>query len=103
MPREPKKIRDSARGEQCCIRLPGVCNYDPEKTVFAHVASVRLGHGMGIKTTIGCYACSDCHDVVDRRVKLPSNLSETDVKIAFYEGILETIDRLFKKGLLKYV
>ena len=101
--REPKKVRDSARGEQCCVRLPGVCSFDPETTVFAHISKVRQGHGMGIKTDKGSYACSKCHDVVDSRAPLPKHLSKMEVVIAFYEGVFETQDRLFKKGLWIYV
>lgn len=103
MPREPKKVRDSAKGEQCCIRLEGVCSFDPEKTVFAHVVGVRMGHGMALKTSIGCYADNKCHDVVDGRVKRPAHLSHEAVRIAFYEGVIETQLKLLEKGLLKYV
>ena len=55
------KIRASARGERCQIRFPGICNHDPETTVFAHY---RLAGycGTGIKPPdfMGAYACSDC-------------------------------------------
>ena len=42
------KITQSARGERCQIRFPGICNHDPETTVFAHY---RLAGycGTGIK------------------------------------------------------
>ena len=57
------KITQSARGERCQIRFPGICNHDPETTVFAHY---RLAGycGTGIKPPdfMGAYACSRCHD-----------------------------------------
>ena len=46
-----KKIRNSARGQDCTLRIPGVCNFNPETTVLAHVGKDR---GMSIK----------CHDTM---------------------------------------
>ena len=89
-------IRKSAKGETCTVRLP-CCNHDPETTVFAHINGVRFGHGMGKKTRWGAYACSACHDELDRRT---TNFEFEFVKLAHYEGCFETQDRLVKKGLL---
>ena len=60
------RLRVEAKGEDCMIRLPGTCNFDPETTVLAHI---RRGAGMGRKPTdlCGVYACSACHDVIDGR------------------------------------
>ena len=64
------KITQSARGERCQIRFPGICNHDPETTVFAHY---RLAGycGTGVKPPdfMGAYACSRCHDEADRRTR----------------------------------
>ena len=53
------KITQSARGERCQIRFPGICNHDPETTVFAHY---RLAGycGTGIKPPdfMGAFALS---------------------------------------------
>ena len=35
-----KKIRNSARGQDCALRIPGVCNFNPETTVLAHVGVI---------------------------------------------------------------
>lgn len=95
-----KKITQSAAGENCAVRIQFVCNHNPQTVVYAHVNGVRFGHGMGIKTKIGAYACSACHDVLDGRVRRPDGLSVTDVKIAHYEGVIETMIRLFDKGII---
>lgn len=60
-----KKIMQSARGKQCTLRLVGICNFDPETTVAAHVG---LRRGMGIKAgdNMVVYACSACHAEIDR-------------------------------------
>lgn len=99
-PKPIKKIMQSARGEYCTVRLPFVCNGNSETTVFAHIPGVRFGHGMGIKTKFGAYACSSCHDVLDGRVPRPKGLSQEFVKLAHYEGVIETLEKLSEKGLV---
>jgi hypothetical protein len=39
------KITQSARGENCTIKLIDVCNGNPDTVIYAH--SNRLKHGMG--------------------------------------------------------
>jgi hypothetical protein len=95
-----KKKTDSARGEDCTIRLPGVCNFKPETTVACHVSGVRFGHGTGIKTKFFAYGCSSCHDVVDGRRKRPDGMSKEAVQVAHLEGVLETMMKLQNKGLV---
>jgi len=57
------KLRQSARGQQCQVRVPGVCNFDPSTTVLAHLNSA----GMALKAhdIHGAYCCSDCHAWLD--------------------------------------
>lgn len=90
------KITESARGEQCQVRIPSYCNYRPETTVFAH----KNGAGMGTKANDmhGAYACSRCHDVIDGRVK--TNYNKDHLKLWFYESIFRTNLLLIEKGLI---
>ena len=37
------KITKSAMGEECQVRLIGICNYNNETTVFAHYRKGGLG------------------------------------------------------------
>jgi len=64
-----QKLRDSARGKGCTLRLVGVCNHDPETTVLAHLPCGQKGMGMKGFDVIAVYACSSCHDVIDGRAK----------------------------------
>src|ERR1044071_1773308 len=41
-----KKLRDSARGEECTLNVYGVCNNNPETTVLAHLPDESNGMGM---------------------------------------------------------
>ena len=88
-------ITKSAKGEDCTIRIPGVCNFDAATTVLAH----RNGGGMGGKTPDyqGAYACSACHDVYDRRVSHPDGMY---VNACFADGVNRTQERLKEKGLI---
>ena len=38
------KLRKLARDRECQVRIPGICNHNPETTVLAHLG----GAGMGI-------------------------------------------------------
>lgn len=60
-----KKILRSAKGAPCALRLPGICNNNPETTVWAHLNG--FGKGMGMKThdILGFPACSACHAEYD--------------------------------------
>ena len=72
-----QKLRKSAKGQQCQVRLPGICNFDTETTVLAHLG----GGGMGIKKDDihAAFACSDCHDEIDRRTyKLTNDYVELE-------------------------
>jgi len=95
------KITQSARGKNCTIRLPNVCNHNNETTIFAHINGIRFGHGVGIKVNdmFGAYSCSDCHDAVDGRAK--TMYTKDELHIAHLEGILETMIILHKEGLIK--
>lgn len=94
------KITDSARMQDCTIRFPGICSFNPEETVFAHISGVRFGHGTAIKTKFGAYACARCHDLVDSRLTRPSEVTRQDVLMAHYEGTFETMILLNKKRLI---
>lgn len=60
-------LRQSARGETCTLRL-GCCNNDPSTTVLAHLRFFSWA-GMGQKPDdlLAVFACSACHDAIDRR------------------------------------
>jgi hypothetical protein len=60
-------IRKSAKGEECTLRIPGVCNGDNSTVVWCHSNNIRDGKGMGLKSRDeeGCYGCSSCHAWID--------------------------------------
>lgn len=81
-------LRDLARGQPCMVRLPNVCNGNPETTVLAHYRLAgTCGAGTKPDDEQGAWACSACHDECDRRTRK----LETDfVRLAHAEGVLRT-------------
>lgn len=98
------KIRQSARGEECQIRIPGVCNGNPETTVWAHANGSAAGKGIGMKSPdiLGAYACSNCHDAYDRRqyARIGCLFSREQVELMFWQGHARSVRILMDKGIL---
>ncbi len=97
-----RRIRESARGEDCSIRMIGVCNHDSATTVWSHWPGLAGGRGMGLKSNdlCGAYACSACHDVVDMRSDPPEGMTRQAVEIDWHEGHLRSLVRLCEKGIV---
>ncbi|GAB2798985.1 DUF1364 family protein [Halomonas shantousis] len=93
-----QKIRDAARGEECTLQIPGICNHNPDTTVLAHLPSETNGMGTKSSDVSSCFACSSCHDAIDRR----TCISITDEEREFYmrRGQARTIERLYAKGVI---
>jgi uncharacterized CHY-type Zn-finger protein len=91
------KIRKSARGEDCQIRIPGVCTFDPDETVLAHDG----GAGIAMKSNDihSAYACYRCHMAVDGHIK--TMYTKTELQLMFYDGMVRTQLILIEKGLIK--
>ena len=91
------KYRQSAKGQQCQVRIPGVCNFNPETVVLAHLN----GGGMGMKRPDihGAYCCSACHDVLDGRVR--SDYVAEMKWLFHHEGVIRTQEIMIKEGVLK--
>lgn len=93
-----KKLRDSARGRDCEVRLYPYCNEMSETVVLAH----KNGGGMGMKAPDihGAFCCSACHDIIDGRVN--TSLTAGDIIRALYEGIFRTQTIWLREGLLNH-
>jgi hypothetical protein len=91
------KIRKSAKGQDCLVRIPGVCNFNNETTVLAHISS-------GLVARKSCdihasYCCSSCHDVIDGRRN--TEYTRSEIQTMFYDGMVRTQLILIEKGLIK--
>lgn len=83
------KIMNFARGRDCQIRIPNVCNHNPETSVMAHIG----GGGMGTKNSdlFVAISCSECHKTVDSSKNHISH---------HYEGMQRTQQMLLDAGLV---
>lgn len=90
-------LRKQAQGRPCMVRLPDICNGNPETTVLAHVRIIGVS-GMGLKSPdiLGSWACSSCHDAIDRRAHM--DLDREFVRLAHLEGMARTLAQLHKEG-----
>ena len=91
-------LRDSARGEECTVQIVGVCNYQSETTVLAHLPDESKGMGKKADDFSACYSCSACHDALDRRVR--SGALESECEWYMRRAMTRTIRRLYEKNLI---
>lgn len=63
---ESNKLRNSARGQDCTLRLVGVCNFNRETTVLAHIG-FDSGWAIKCNDSMAVFACSDCHAEIDSK------------------------------------
>lgn len=84
-------FRDLARGQDCTMNVPGVCNYNPETVVLAHSNSMADGKGKGYKANdhSGVWACYACHTWLDQ-----GKASREEKNAAFEAAQLRMIYRL---------
>lgn len=80
------------------MRLPGVCNGNPETTVLAHIKHGWYG-SIKPPDIIGVHACSACHDAIDGRRK---DVAADEVDLAVFRGLCEMLDFYVKQGVLKW-
>jgi hypothetical protein len=58
-------LRKEAKGRECQIRIPGICNNDRGTVVLCHLNNKRLfgvGVGQKVPDLFGAWGCSACHD-----------------------------------------
>ena len=92
-------LRKAARGQPCLIRVPGVCNGNPETTVLCHVRMIGIsGYGLKAPDLIAALGCSSCHDFVDNR-RHPANTYENRRQLLL-EGMARTLNHWITTGVI---
>lgn len=92
-------LRNLARGRDCTVNVPGVCNGNPETVVWAHSNHGKHGKAVGGKSHdhYGCFACSDCHDWLDNRAGF---VDPEDRAAAFESAYIKTWNWLWENHFL---
>ena len=99
-------LRKEAKGRECQIRIPGVCNGNSETVVLCHLNNKRLfgvGTGQKVPDMFGAHGCSACHEVVDVDLRFHDGngwKDEEQTRLLFYEGVFRTQNILLKEGKL---
>lgn len=94
-------LRRFARDKPCMVRLPDICNGDPATTVLAHFRLIGSS-GIGLRSSDLCasWACSACHDAIDRRAHM--DLERDYVRLAHFEGMMRTQNELIRLKVIKW-
>jgi len=95
-----KRLLDAARGQECMVRIPNVCNNNPETVVAAHSNQLKHGKGGGLKAH-DCYvawACYACHAELDQ------GKMRYEQKCEYWQaGFERTILQMFLQGIVKVI
>lgn len=92
-------LRKAARGRPCMVRLYGICNGNPETTVLAHYRMIGVsGTGQKPPDWLAAWACSACHDAIDRRTH--TDLEYDFVRQAHAEAVFRTQYELARDGVV---
>jgi len=101
-PIRSQAIKDAARGAPCSARFNGICNFNPETTVWCHMNGARYGKGTGSKAhdVCGFDGCSSCHEYFDRGHATHPVLSPEEFHLAVLGAVLESYVRRIRLGIV---
>lgn len=94
-----KKVTRSAQGQPCFLQLPGICNQNPETTVWAHLNGHSFGKGAGIKAhdIAGFPACADCHFAFDQH---KTGLDDADLNALLLKAVVNAMVMLVERNII---
>lgn len=92
-----KRLLNAAHGQQCMVKIPNVCNGNPDTTVAAHSNQLTHGKGMGIKAhdCFIAWACSDCHREIDQ-----GKMNKEDKQYYWQQGFERTLLAMLQFGII---
>lgn len=81
-------LRDTAKGQPCMIRIPGVCCFDKSTTVLCHTN----GAGVALKSDDmeAAFGCRDCHAAVDGKPTVAHGYTDDEILLMFLVGCVRT-------------
>lgn len=97
-----KKVLNHARGQSCQLALPGICNHNPETTVFCHLNGPVFGKGMGLKAhdIAGFFGCAECHIYYDRGHRTLPKIADLALQQALLKAVVNTWVILINDGVI---
>lgn len=92
-------LRKLAQGQQCQVRIEGVCSCDQNTTVLHHIRmSGVTGMGMKANDLLGAWVCSSCHSAIHGQIK--TEFTHEEIKLRELEGVIRTQAQLIQMGVL---
>lgn len=61
-------LTKSAKGQDCTLNVAGVCSYDSETVVLAHIDSEFKGMAKKSPDHFAVFACAACHRWMDQHI-----------------------------------
>ena len=98
-----KAIKQATKWESCTLEEPGVCNHNPETTVFCHLPDGFKGMGMKANDISGFFGCSNCHGYVDGRDNARFKLThegQLHLEKSLYRAVIKTWLRLIELDVI---
>lgn len=99
-----RKYLDGARGETCKLAIAGVCRGERDTVVACHLKDSHSGRSIKASDCSIADGCRRCHDVLDRRAKMPDGHLISDLDWLFYalRGLQLTIENRIDRGILPF-
>jgi hypothetical protein len=96
------KVLNSAKGQPCAARFPGICVGGTETTVFAHLNGAAFGKGAGVKAhdVFGFHSCWACHNYYDVGHGTFPVLSDAELSRYLLQAVCETWLRCITAGII---
>lgn len=93
------KLTEAARGQNCYLRLPNICTFNPEQTVLCHIRRGNIA-GRGQKPSDLCAVpmCFECHQTYDQRSC--RELSRDQLDSECLRALVQWLSYLDSKGLV---
>lgn len=101
-PIRSKKYLAGSKGATCKLRIVGACTGDTATVIPAHIRDRHAGRSVKASDLSTADACFRCHEVFDRRAKMPTGELISDAEWLFYalRGLQETLEARIAAGLL---
>lgn len=93
------KLTNSAKGQECQVRIGGICRFETETVVAAHIRTPETGAGQKEPDIFFSYCCGRCHDALDGRVR--TGYTRIELEWMHYQGVFRTQKIMLEKGLIK--
>lgn len=96
------KVLHHARGQTCTLRLPGICDHNPETTVSAHIRDEWKGMGTKASDHSIVFACGHCHAYLDVGHFTHPLISDIELYRAIIRGLQTTWGILIRDEVIGF-